>query len=152
METESLLDWARPRPKSRAVICDIDDTICVQFDQPIQIACQTLTALDRAIHVHYITARPETSREGTERFILDHRLPGCRNLHFCPSHQSSRLHKAEAMVRLMKEHLVLVSIGDHDEDEHASLSVGIPFVRIRDDNHVEAWAEFVRLVSQSANP
>ena len=68
MEPESLTDWLRNRPRTKAVICDIDDTICVQFDQPILIACQTLAALDRTIQVHYVTARPDASRQGRRPF------------------------------------------------------------------------------------
>ena len=146
MSDNPFLDGARERPRPRAVICDIDDTICVQFDQPILVACQTLAALDRAIQVHYVTARPEASREGTEKFLLEQRLPGWRNLHFCPSWRSSREHKMEVMARLAREFLVLVSIGDHDEEETASLAAGIPFLRIRDDNHAQVWAEFARVV------
>src|SRR5262245_50262628 len=103
METDFLTDWLRNRPRNRGVICDIDDTLCVQFDQPILIACQTLAVLDRSVQVHYVTARPEASRQGTEKFIVDQRLPGWKNLHFCPSFKSTRLHKAEVMARLVKE-------------------------------------------------
>src|SRR4051794_35395409 len=100
---ENLPDWLRPRPRPPAIICDIDDTICVGFDQPILAAVRVLAALDRAIEVHYVTARPEVSREGTERFLMEHRLPGWRNLHFCPSWQSSRTHKAEVIARLARQ-------------------------------------------------
>jgi hypothetical protein len=72
-----------PPPRRRALICDIDDTLCVQFDVPIAAACALLAALDRGIEVHYVTARPEASRAGTERFLVEQRLPGWRNLHFC---------------------------------------------------------------------
>src|SRR5262249_23751125 len=124
-----------------------DDTICVQFDQPILIACRTLVALDRGVEVHYVTARPEASRQGTEAFLVEHRLPGWRNLHFCPSWKSTRIHKTEVMQRLAREFAVLVSVGDHEEDELASLAAGLTFVRIRDDNHEHAWAEVARLTA-----
>jgi phosphoglycolate phosphatase-like HAD superfamily hydrolase len=142
---EPLPDWLRARPKTRAIICDIDDTLCTGFDLPILAAVQFLAALDRAIDVHYVTARPEASREGTERFLADHRLPGWRNLYFCPTWQSSRTHKTEVMARLAKQYQVLVSIGDHDEDEAASRAAGVPFVRVTDDNVEEAWGEVARL-------
>ena len=149
MEQDKLPDWLRSRPKRRAVVCDIDDTICTAFDCPLAAAVKTLTALDRAIEVHYVTARPEASRLGTEQFLANHRLPGWRNLHFCPSWQSSRQHKAEVIARLAREFNVLVSVGDHEEEEAASRAASIPFVRVTDDNAEEAWAEVIRLVTAS---
>src|SRR5262249_54216694 len=88
------------RRRTRAIICDTDDTICTGFDLPILAACEVLRALDRAIEVHYVTARPDASRAGTERFLQEHGLPGWSNLHFCPSWRSSREHKAEVIARL----------------------------------------------------
>jgi hypothetical protein len=105
-----------------------------------------LRQIDRSIAMHYVTARPEASRAGTEKFILDHRLPGWRNLHFCPAHLSSRQHKIEVMTKLAREYHVLVSIGDHDEDEHASRQAGVPFVRVSDDNLATAWLQVSGLV------
>ncbi len=144
--TESVPDWLRPRPKRRAIICDIDDTLCVQFDRPILVAVRLLAGLDRTVEVHYVTARPEASRPGTETFLAEHRLPGWRNLHFCPDWQSSRRHKAEVMARLAKEFDVLVSVGDHDEDEEASRAAGVPFVRVTDTNLEAAWREVAERV------
>jgi hypothetical protein len=66
-----------------------------------------------------------------------HGLPGWRNLHFCPNGKSSRTHKTDGMSRLAIEHEVVVSIGDHDEDEQASRAVGVRFVRVGQDE-VEA--------------
>jgi hypothetical protein len=145
MDTASLPDWLRPR--ARAIICDIDDTLCTQFDQPILTACKLLTQLDRSIEVHYVTARPEASRQGTEQFLADQRLPGWRNLWFCPSWQSSRTHKAEVMARLAKQYQVLVRVGDHEEDEQASRAAGVPFVRVTDENVETAWREVARLIA-----
>lgn len=145
--TEKLLaDWLRERPKTKAIICDIDDTLCVQFDRPILAACRFLAQLDRTIEVHYVTARTEASRRGTEDFLVEHRLPGWRNLHFCPNWQSSRLHKTEVIARLAWQYAVIVSIGDHDEEEQASRAAGVPFVRVTDDNIEEAWTEIAGLV------
>jgi len=43
MDEKALAEWLGVRAKPLAIICDIDDTICVQFDQPILSACQVLT-------------------------------------------------------------------------------------------------------------
>jgi phosphoglycolate phosphatase-like HAD superfamily hydrolase len=149
MQPESILDRAARRPKRRAIICDIDDTLCTGFDVPILVAVKVLKQLDRAIEVHYVTARPEATRKGTEKFLADHGLPGWRNLHFCPDWKSSRAHKTEVMSRLAKEFEVLVSIGDHDEDEQASRAAGVRFVRVGQDE-LEAvervWEEITALL------
>jgi phosphoglycolate phosphatase-like HAD superfamily hydrolase len=149
VERDPFADWARP-PKRRAIICDIDDTLCTQFDVPIAVACRVMQQLDRSIEVHYVTARPEASRACTEKFLEEHRLPGRRNLHFCPDWKSSRTHKTEVMSRLAKEYAVVVSIGDHDEDEHASRAAGVPFIRVGQEE-VEAvekaWQEITALSS-----
>jgi hypothetical protein len=143
----NLLDWLRERPRTWAIICDIDETLCTCFDVPLAAGCRFLTALDRSIEVHYVTARPEASRDGTERFLADNRLPGWRNVHYCPGWHSSRQHKAEVIARLARQYQVLVSVGDHEEEESASVAVGVPFVRITEDNHETAWAEVARLVA-----
>jgi hypothetical protein len=142
----ALPDWLRPRPKPLALICDIDDTLCVQFDRPVLAACSFLAALERAVEVHYVTARPEASRRGTEQFLADHRLPGWRNLHFCPPWQSSRAHKAAVIARLAREYAVVASVGDHEEEEVASRAAGVPFVRVTEERAEQAWAEVARLV------
>jgi hypothetical protein len=150
MDNHTLPDWLQPRPKPKALICDIDDTICTAFDCPVAAAVKVLVALDRAIEVHYVTARPEASRASTEQFLADHRLPGWRNLHFCPSWKSTLAHKTEIMTRLAREYTIVASIGDHDEDEKASLAAGVPFVRISEDTCEEAWAEVARRVAAIA--
>jgi phosphoglycolate phosphatase-like HAD superfamily hydrolase len=152
VDQNSLAEWLGVRPRPRAVICDLDDTLCVQFDQPILAGCRLLAQLDRAIEVHYVTARPEASRRGTEEFLARHRLPGWRNLHFCPAWQSSRRHKAEVIARLAREYAVLASVGDHDEDEEASRAAGVPFVRVSDDNAEQAWLDGARLVGAAGLP
>jgi hypothetical protein len=119
MSEHPLPDWLRPI-KRLAVICDIDDTICISFDQPLEHACALLARLDRTVEVHYVTARPGASRAGTERFLAEQRLPGWRNLHFCPDWCSSRRHKAEVIARLARHFRVIVSVGDHEEEEAAS--------------------------------
>lgn len=141
-----LPDWLAERRKRLAIICDLDDTLCVQFDCPLPAGCRALAGLDRCVEVHYVTARPEASRAGTEEFLLAQRLPGWRNLHFCPGWQSSRAHKAEVMARLARQYEVVVSVGDHDEDESASVAAGIPFLRVTSENGEGVWREVVRLV------
>src|SRR5262245_56270218 len=91
----------RRRP---AIICDIDDTICTGFDLPILVACDVLRALHHSVEVHYVTARPEECRAGTERFLQEQRLPGWRNLHLCPFWRSSREHKVEAIAWLARRY------------------------------------------------
>jgi hypothetical protein len=152
MNEEALAGWLGRGPRTRAVICDIDETLCVQFDQPIATACRQLAQLDRTIEVHYVTARTEVSRRGTEEFLARHRLPGWRNLHLCPDWQSSRQHKADVIARLARQYAVLVSIGDHDEDEEASRAAGVPFVRVCDDNTEQAWREVARLIAAGCPP
>jgi acid phosphatase class B len=150
MSIESVFGIPRP-PRPRAIVCDLDDTLCTEFDRPILVACRLLAAVDRAIEVHYVTARPEQARAGTERFLCDQRLPGWRNLHFCPSWRSTREHKTEVMQRLAREYAVLVSIGDADEDEQASRAAGIRFVRVTDENPEQAWQEVARLIGVTPN-
>jgi hypothetical protein len=133
-------------PRSRAVICDIDETLCTFFNLPVALACRVLTQLDPAIAVHYVTARPEELRPETERFLREQRLPCCQNLHLCPPWTGTRSHKTSVMQRLAREYDVLVSIGDADEDELASQAAGVPFVRVGFDNTEEAWREVAALV------
>jgi hypothetical protein len=144
--SDQLPDWLRARPRTHAIICDLDDTLCVQFDQPILAACWLLAALDRSVEVHYVTARPPAARAGTEKFLLDQRLSGWRNLHLCPDWQSSRAHKAEVIARLARQYCVIVSVGDHEEEEQASKAAGVAFVRVCGDNTEEAWREVERLI------
>jgi hypothetical protein len=144
MSIESLFGIPRP-PRPRAIVCDLDDTLCTEFDCPVLVACRVLAQVDRSIEVHYVTARPEQARAGTERFLCDQRLPGWRNLHFCPPWRSTREHKTEVMKRLAREYAVLVSVGDADEDEQASRAAGIPFVGVTEENLDRACQEVARL-------
>lgn len=140
MSIEAVFGIPRP-PKPRAIVCDLDDTLCTAFDRPVLAACKLLARVDRSIAVHYVMARPEQARAGTERFLCDQRLPGWRNFHFCPSWCSTREHKTEVMRRLAREYDVLVRIGDADEDEQASRAAGIVFVRVTDKDLEQAWRE-----------
>jgi hypothetical protein len=135
--------------KPLAIICDIDDTLCTDFNHPIRAACRVMARLHRVVRVHYVTARPEAARKGTEEFLCDQRLPGWQNLHFCPVWQSTRVHKAAVMGRLAKEYNVIVSIGDADEDEQASRAAGVPFVRITGLNTEDTWKEIAAIVERA---
>ncbi len=135
-------------PKALALIVDLDDTVCTAFACPITIALDVLRRLDRQkVAVHYVTARPEFSRAGTERFLEEHRLPGWRNLHLCPGFAGSRKHKAEKHAHIAREHRVIASIGDCDEEEgEASRLAGITFLLVDRDDPVAAWVVLTELI------
>lgn len=128
-------------PKRLALIVDLDDTVCTAFACPIAKALDVLVRLDRQkVEVHYVTARTEVSREGTDRFIADHKLPGYRNVHYCPRWQGSKRHKAEVHAKLAREYRVIASIGDCDEEEGAASRLAeIAFLLVDRDNPLPAW-------------
>src|SRR5689334_15407159 len=132
MDEAGVRAWlgADERTRPRAVICDLDETLCTLFDLPITVATELLRRLGRAVEVHYVTARTEQRRAGTEKFLSDHRLPGWKNLHLCPLWQSSYQHKRDVIARLAREYEVLFSIGDSGEEEEASVAAGVPFLRV----------------------
>jgi predicted secreted acid phosphatase len=134
--------------KRLALIVDLDDTVCTGFSCPIRVAVDVLRRLDRRkIDVHYVTARTEVSREGTDRFIADHELPGYRNVHYCPKWQGSKRHKADVHTRLAREYRVIASIGDtHDEEGEASRLAGIPFILVERDNPDKGWLALVATI------
>ncbi|HEX4609982.1 MAG TPA: hypothetical protein VH092_17445 [Urbifossiella sp.] len=134
--------------KPLAVVVDLDDTVCTGFDCPISAAVAVLARIDRQkVAVHYVTARTDVSRAGTDRFIMEHRLPGWRHVHYCPKWQGSRSHKAQVHVHLAKEYRVIASIGDLDDEEgEAARLAGIPFVLVDRNNAVPAWAEVEKLL------
>jgi predicted secreted acid phosphatase len=136
-------------PKPLALIVDLDDTVCVDFSVPIRSAIEVLTRINRQkVTVHYVTARTDISRDGTDRFIMEHKLPGWRNVHFCPNWQGSRRHKTEAHMRLAREHRVIASIGDtHEEEGEAALLAGIEFILVERDNPDPAWLALAKLVA-----
>jgi phosphoglycolate phosphatase-like HAD superfamily hydrolase len=135
--------------KTLGLIVDLDETICTDFSVPILSAIDVLCRIDRQrVTVHYVTARTETSRAGTDRFIMDHKLPGWRNLHFCPSWQGSRRHKTDIHVRLAREHSVIASIGDTHEDEgEAAREAGVAFILVERGNADPAWAALADLIA-----
>jgi hypothetical protein len=135
--------------KRLALIVDLDDTVCTGFACPLRAALDVLARVHRQrVEVHYVTARTEVSREGTDAFIAEHRLPGYRNVHYCPKSQLPRRHKAELHARLAREYQVIASIGDLDEDEgEASRAAGVMFVLVDRDNPHIAWAALAELIA-----
>lgn len=138
--------------KAPAVIVDLDDTLCTGFDCPIRVAVAVLARVDRQkLTVHYVTARTDVSRAGTDRFIQEHRLPGWRNVHYCPKWQGSKSHKAQVHAQLAREYRVLASIGDLPEEEgEAAKLAGVPFVLVDRENPAPAWAELERLLEAAS--
>lgn len=136
-------------PRRSALIVDLDDTVCTAFACPIAVALETLRRLDRRrVEVHYVTARPEASRKETERFLNEHRLPGWRNLHLCPTYLGSRKHKQDKHALIAREYQVIASIGDCEEDEgDAARSAGVPFVLVDRDNPVAAWVLLQEMIA-----
>jgi hypothetical protein len=134
--------------KGLALIVDLDDTLCTNFECPIRSAVEVLVRVDRQkLTVHYVTARTEVSREGTDRFIQEHRLPGWRNVHYCPKWQGTKRHKAEIHSRLAKEHRVIASVGDTaDEEGEAARLTGVPFVLVDRDRPDPAWEIVAALI------
>jgi hypothetical protein len=135
-------------PKQLALIVDIDDTVCTGFACPLRAALEVLSRVQRQkVEVHYVTARTELSRRGTDEFIAEHRLPGYRNVHYCPKWQGTKRHKAEVHARLAREYQVIASIGDLDEEEgEAARAVGVTFVLVDRDNPAPAWAAVAALI------
>lgn len=135
-------------PKRLALIVDLDDTVCTGFACPLRAALDVLSRLHRQkVEVHYVTARTEVSRRGTDDFLAEHRLPGHRNVYYCPNWMSSRRHKAEVHAKLAREYQVIASIGDTDEEEgEAARLAGVPFVLVDRDNPLTAWAALRELI------
>ena len=135
-------------PRRLALIVDLDDTVCTGFACPLKAALDVLLRVHRPrVEVHYVTARTEVSRDGTDAFIAEYKLPGYRNVHYCPKWQTTRRHKAELHTRLAREYQVIASIGDLDEEEgEASRAAGVPFVLVDRDNPDHAWAAVARLI------
>jgi predicted secreted acid phosphatase len=134
--------------KRLALVVDLDETVCTGFACPIAKAVEVLVRVDRQkVEVHYVTARTEVSREGTDRFIMDHKLPGYRNVHYCPKWHTTKRHKAEIHARLAREYRVIASIGDCDEEEgEASRGAGVTFVLVDTNNPVAAWFAVAELI------
>jgi ribonucleotide monophosphatase NagD (HAD superfamily) len=136
-------------PKPLALIVDLDETICTDFSVPILAAVEVLNRINRQkVIVHYVTARTNVSRDGTDRFIMEHKLPGWRNVHFCPEWLGSIRHKTEAHARLAREHQVIASIGDtHEEEGTAAKLAGITFILVERGNPGPAWIVLAELIA-----
>ncbi len=134
--------------KRLALIVDLDDTVCTGFACPLRAALDVLSRIHRQkVEVHYVTARTEVSREGTDAFIAEYRLPGYRNVHYCPKWQTTKRHKMELHARLAREYTVIASIGDLDEEEgEASRLTGVTFVLVDRDKPDLAWAALAGLI------
>lgn len=135
-------------PKRLALIVDLDDTVCTGFACPLRAALDVLARLcRRTVEVHYVTARTDVSRKGTDDFLAEHRLPGYRNVHYCPNWQGTKRHKLEIHARLAREYQVIASIGDTDEEEgEAARAAGVPFVLVDRDRPDGAWAALAELI------
>jgi hypothetical protein len=131
-----------------ALIVDLDDTVCTGFACPLRVALDVLLRVHRQrVEVHYVTARTEVSREGTDAFIAEYKLPGYRNVHYCPKWQGTRRHKVELHAKLAREYQVIASIGDTDSEEgEASRLAGVPFVLVDRDNPTVAWTAVAGLI------
>jgi predicted secreted acid phosphatase len=126
--------------KPLAIIVDLDETLCTQFDVPVDTGVELLRRVDQhTLQVHNVTARTEVCREATERFIGEHRLPGSRNVHYCPIDVRSLEHKRERHELLSQEFRVIASIGDSFEEEQAAEAMGISFVKVDACNPADAW-------------
>jgi hypothetical protein len=134
--------------KRLALIVDLDDTVCTGFDYPLRAALDVLTRIHRQkVEVHYVTARTDVSREGTDTFIAEYKLPGYRNVHYCPKWQTTRRHKAELHAKLAREFRIIASIGDTDDEEgEASRLAGVTFILVDRDNPNVAWATIAELI------
>lgn len=131
-----------------ALIVDLDDTVCTGFACPLRVALDVLLRVHRQkVEVHYVTARTELSRKGTDDFLAEHKLPGYRNVHYCPKWHSTKRHKAELHAKLAREYQVIASIGDLDEEEgEAARLAGVTFVLVDRDNPGGAWAAVAVLI------
>jgi phosphoglycolate phosphatase-like HAD superfamily hydrolase len=128
--------------KRLALIVDLDDTVCTGFACPLRAAVEVLLRVHRQrVEVHYVTARTDVSRDGTDAFIAEHKLPGYRNVHYCPKWHGTKRHKAELHAKLAREYRVIASVGDTDQEEgEAARGAGVPFVLVDRNDPAPAWA------------
>src|ERR1017187_9867315 len=58
----------RSLEKQLAIIVDLDETLCAQFDVPVQAGVGVLRRVDQIkLQVHYVTARTTACREAVAR-------------------------------------------------------------------------------------
>jgi phosphoglycolate phosphatase-like HAD superfamily hydrolase len=127
-------------PSPLVVICDIDETICTEFDRPVQPGVALLQRLSKKqVEIHYLTARPEETRDATVAFLMQNRLPFARNLYLCPRWKGSQRHKKEVTDKIRREARILLSIGDSEEEEAAAKAADIPFCKINPEDFNQSW-------------
>jgi len=131
----------RSTEKQLAIVVDIDETICTQFDIPVKSGVGVLRRAGQlGLQVHYVTARTTTCRDATEEFMRAHRLPGNQNVHYCPIQLTSLEHKRRQHEWLSREFKIIASIGDSFEEEQAAAALGIPFVKVDPCRPADGWA------------
>ena len=127
-------------PASLVLICDIDETICTEFDRPVMIGVDLLRRLAKSqVEIHYVTSRPEETRAATEDFLAIHKLPYSRNLYLCPRHKGALRHKRETTEKIKRESRIVLSISDSEEEEAASKEHNVPFLRIDPEDFEASW-------------
>ena len=127
--------------KPLAIIVDLDETLCTQFDVPVAAGLAVLRRIDQhKIRVHYVTARTEQCRPATDVFVDVNGLPGRHNIHYCPISLTSLEHKRSQHQWLSQEFQVIASIGDSFEEQQASLATGILFVPVDPCEPAHGWA------------
>ncbi len=129
------------RQKQLAIIVDLDETLCTQFDVPVESGVAVLRRIDQSkLHVHYVTARTAICRAGTERFVRAYHLPGIQNVHYCPESIKSLEHKRRLHEALSRKFEVIASIGDSFEEQQAAATAGIYFVEVDSYEPAGAWS------------
>lgn len=132
-----------------AIIVDLDETLCTQFDVPVQAGVEVLQRADQlGIQVRYVTARTTICREATERFLAVNRLPGVQNVHFCPDSVTSAEHKRKQHELLSREFKVVASIGDSSEEELAAAAAGVLFVRVDVQRPAIGWLNVANRIAE----
>lgn len=138
--------------KRLALVVDLDETVLTGFACPYRCALDVLLRIDRqTVEVHYVTARTEVSRDGTDAFIAEFRLPGYRNVHYCPKWLGTKRHKLERHAELARTFRVIASIGDTDEEEgEAARAAGVPFLLVDRDAPEPAWVALAELIAAAS--
>ncbi|HAA54030.1 MAG TPA: hypothetical protein DCE42_04710 [Myxococcales bacterium] len=147
---QSLQQWLAQRNKQPAIVCDIDETLCTQFDHPIVPAIRLLRQLAPPIILLYLTARPEGTKDATVSFLEAQHMPFVQHLYLCPHWQSTTQHKCAKMRSFAKEYNVLLSIGDAEEDQLASEAANIPFARISLEDPAGSWHQLTPRLQEIA--
>jgi predicted secreted acid phosphatase len=123
------------------LFCDIDETICTEFNCPVEPAVRVLRRLKGAVEVFYVSARPQASRGSTQNFLEKQGLPTTKNLHLCPDGWSTLRHKTETMKKVAASRKVLLSVGDSDEDQRAASAAGVKFLQVDPRRFEESWRQ-----------